>query len=380
MAMMKQRPGMMVAVVVVVLVVIYLIDAQTEVAVLEDTSVPVGMKKPGRKKTYEEFVGAANMNPNYPIGIPWIDLKDATPYLPKYLKYREYLLTDVVNQDQCTSCWAISVCHMIQDRIAVYTGGKIKRPLSYQELVSCFDVRGDVGCTVGGIPENALRFITENGIATEEDYPYVQGKSTKIVKCDPSKRKGFRTFLQKGSVRSLCIDPDQYEKGSKKWQDTIDQNMKNMQTELYINGPIVCTLQIYQNMYDFDGLSIYSETKGKYIGGHAALIIGMVTADVNGVEPGFDKNYYIIKNSWSSKWPLKSPASRGYVYVEAGKNVAGIESRASRALPVLTDEVRRNMVKSLDESRYISMDSYVQDPERQLFITKATKLRSLLKK
>lgn len=366
----------------IILTVIYIIDSQTEVLILEDTTLPIGMKKPGPKKTYEEFVKAANMDPNYTIGIPWINLIDATPYLPDYIKYKENMLTPVVNQDQCASCWAISVVHCIQDRISVYTAGKIKLSLSYQELVSCFNVDGDIGCTVGGIPEQAYNYVSQNGIATEEDYPYVQGKSTSIVKCDPEKKKGFRTYVQRGSVRSLCIDPGRYEEGSPKWNSVIQQNMKNMQTELFLNGPVVITVQVYSSMYEHDGLSVYTkeDVSGEYIGGHSALLVGVsFNPDVNGIEPGFDKSYYVIKNSWSSRWPMKSPASKGYFYIEAGRNVCGIESRASRALPVITDEIRKHMVKSLDESRYISYTDYVNDESRSNLIVKATKLSSMLK-
>lgn len=367
---------------VALFVVIYLVDSMTEVLVLEDTSLPVGMEKPGPKPSYDMFVKAANMNPNYKVSIPWVNLIDATPYLPNYIKYKESILTPVIDQSDCASCWAISVCHMIADRIALYTGGKIKKPLSHQELLSCWNVKGDLGCTVGGSPENAYQHIIQNGIATNEDYPYVQAKSTDIVPCEPQRQKGFRTFLQKGSVRSLCRDPDQYQKNSKAYSQVIKENLINMRTELFLNGPFVTTIQVYSSLYEYDGLSIYDPAEkdlGKYIGGHACLCLGIVVGDVNGVEPGFDHDYFVLKNSWSASWPLKSPASKGYAYVRAGKNLCGVESRSSRALPVLTDEIRRHMVKSLDSVRYISYNSYIQDPERQLVVTKSTKLRALLK-
>lgn len=366
-------------VLVTLLVIVFLIDSQTEVAVLEDTSLPVGMKQPGRKKTMDEFARAAGMNPKFKIGLPYTEHPNIE--LPRYLKYKEKYLTPVVNQGDCASCWAISVCHLIADRIALYTAGKIKRPLSYQELVSCFNNNGDnKGCTVGGIPEQAYKFA-ENGISTEEDYPYVQANNTKIAKCDPEKRRGFKTFIKPNSIRSLCIDPDKYKEGSKAWQETIDQNTRNMRTELFLNGPINITIIVYQSLFDHDGLSIYDPPKnklGKFIGGHAALCIGHAE-EVNGEEPGFDGNYWIIKNSWSSHHPLKSPASKGFIYVRAGKNVCGIESRASSCQIDITDEIRENMVESLDEVSYRTFGQYVDDPERQLMVTKSTKLRSMFK-
>ena len=361
--------------------VVYMIDSRTEVPILEDTSVPVGMEIPAKKKTFEEFVGIAkNIDPLYPIGLPYTKYPDLV--LPTYIKYRENLLTNVVDQGKCASCWAISVCHMIQDRISLYTGGKIKRPLSYQELVSCFNVKGDLGCTEGGSPEQAYDYIASNGIASAQDYPYQQFKTTDIVKCDPLKKQGLRTYIQRNSVRSLCIDPSIYKKGSNKWQSVINQNMRNMCTELFLNGPIVTTIQVFSSIYNFDGLSIYDPDEkdlGKYIGGHAVVCLGAVMDEVNGEEPGFDGKYYIIKNSWSASHPIKSPASKGFFYIRAGKNVCGIESRASTCQISMTDEIKGNMVASLDESRYLTYESYVSDPERQLFITKSTRLRSMLR-
>ena len=365
---------------VVLLVVIYIIDSQTEVLVLEDTSEPVGAKKLGRKKTYKEFVGATNTAlVNHKIGIAYKQLPDVE--LPTYMKFKEKYLTPVVNQDQCTSCWAISVVHLVQDRISLYTKGAIKRPLSYQELVSCFNNKDDTGCEIGGIPEQAYKFLAENGVGTEEHYPYVQANTTKIAKCDPSKQKGFRTFIQKNSIRSLCIDPDNYEKGSKMWQKTIDQNTKNMRTELFLNGPVVATIMVYDALYKYDGLSVFDPKEkdlGKFIGGHALIIYGY-SEEVNGEEPGFDGKYWMCKNSWSASWPSKSPASKGFMYIRAGKNVCGIESRSSSCQVAMTAEIQRNMVKSLDESMYLTYSDYVNDPERSNYITKATRLRSLLK-
>lgn len=365
----------------ITIVIILIIDSRTKVLILEDTSVPVGMNKPGKKKTYEEFVGIAKgIDPQYPIGLPYTKYPDLK--LPNYLKYREKLLIDVVDQGLCASCWAISVCHMIADRISIYTNGRIKRPLSYQELVSCFSDGSNAGCEVGGIPEKSYEYIVKNGVATEKDYPYKQLKSNTIVKCDPSKQEGFRTYIERNSVRSLCIDPGIYKKGSNKWQSVIDQNTRNMATELFLNGPFVITIQVYSSLYDYDGLSIYDPSDkqiGEYIGGHAAVCLGASLEEVNGEEPGFDGKYWVIKNSWSPSWPSKSPASKGFMYIRAGKNVCGIESRASTCQISITDEIRQNMVKSLDESRYLSYESYVQDPDRQLYITKSTKLRAMLK-
>ena len=366
-------------VVVTITFILYILDEKFNSAPILEK--PLG-KKLGKKKrkTYEEFVAIAKVDPKHIIGIPWIQLPDLDGFLPTYLKYKEKLLTPVLNQGKCASCWSISVVHHLADRISVYTGGRVKEPLSTQELMSCWEgTEGNEGCSIGGIPELAYHYIVKNGISLEKDYPYKQSKTTKVKDCDKSKLNGKKVFVEQGSVRSLCIDPNNFREGSRQWKNTIELNVKNMRKELLINGPFVCTIMVHQNLYDYDGLSVYTGPKGsEFIGGHSLVVLGHAEQDINGVEEGFDHSYWICKNSWSD-WPLKSPASEGYFYIEAGKNVAGIESRASRALPVLDENVRSKMVKSLDESRYTSYDDYVNDPERKLLITKVGRIRGLLK-
>ena len=366
---------------VALLCVIYLIDSTTEVLVMEDTSLPHGMEKPGPKKSYDTFVKAASIDPSYPIGIPLAILppKSELPKLPRYYKYRENLLTPVINQDKCASCWAISVCHVISDRISLMTGGKIMRPLSHQELISCFDVKGNLGCEVGGSPEAAFRYGEEKGFSLDSHYPYVQQNTTQIVPCDIKKQQGPRTFVTRGSVKSLCEDPYRYEEGSPQYLKVIAKNIQAMKTELYLHGSICCTIFVYKSMYNFDGLSIYEgpEKGDEYVGGHAAVLFGY-SEEVNGVEENFDGDMWFVKNSWSSAWPIKSPASKGLFYIRAGKNVCGIESRASAAQPVITDEIRAHMVDPIQKSAYLTYTSYVKDPARNNFIKKATKLRAAL--
>jgi len=356
---------------------IYIMYKKRNMSVMEIQSVQDDLgSNVGANQTFQQFVDVAKViDPKYPINIPWIGLPKITK-LPTYLKYKERLLTPVVDQFGCASCWSITVTSMMSDRISIYTGGKVMRPLSIQEMISCWSGHRGEGCRIGGIPETAYKYVVKNGISLAKDYPYQQKDTNTIAECDKSKLNGLRTFLQSGSIRSLCRDPYQFKTGSTKYKQTISENIKNMKNELFYNGPFVGTIMVYQNLYDYKGTSIYTgNNNSRYIGGHAILIIGYSVGEMNGKEPGFDGDYWVCKNSWSMSWPSKSPASKGYFYIKMGDNVCGIESRASRALPVLTSEVKSNMVGSLSESRYETYGEYVEDPERENYIVGVSKLR-----
>lgn len=369
-----QRFRLLCVAITVIGVMYVLDDRYNKAPVLER---PLGKKQ--KRRTYAEFVAIAKVDHKAIIGIPWVQLPDLDGYIPTYLKYKEQLLTEPVNQGGCASCWSISVVQMLSDRISVYTGGRVKKTFSIQEMISCWDGHGGKACSKGGIPELAYKYIIENGIGLSKDYRYEQERTNKIKECDRSKLNGERWYVQPGSVRSLCIDPYMYREGSTEYDNTIRMNIKNMKKELLVNGPFVSTIMVHQNLYAHDGLSIYEgHNDTEFVGGHAITCIGWCEEGINGVEKGFDLPYWILRNSWSD-WPSKSPASEGYFYIKMGSNVCGIESRASRAFPVLTDEAKSNMVKSLDESRYTTVGEWVDDPERRNYITKVGKLRGWLK-
>ena len=327
------------------------------------------------RKTYSEFCRLATVDHKKVLGIPWIDLGSViTIDLPSYLKYKERLLTPSIDQGSCASCWSISVVQMLADRVSVATKGKIRLNLSVQEMISCWDGHDGLACSQGGIPEKAYEYIVTNGIGLAEDYPYAQNHSTVIHECDHQLLNGYRLYVLPESVRSLCLDPYQYPEGSMEYNKVIDTNVRNMKHELLLHGPFVCTIMVYQNLYDYDGLSVYEgHDNTEFVGGHAVTCVGYCDEGINGEEPGFDVpgGYWVIKNSWSD-WPLESPASQGYFYIKKGSNVCGIESRASSAQVDLDgqDEIRANTIADLNESRYMSYDSYVKDPERQLYVTK----------
>jgi len=314
--------------------------------------------------SFAEFKAMASVNHTKPIGLPLVKLAalaDAT--LPQYLKYKEALLVPVRTQGECSACWSFAVVDALADRISVYTNGAVRNSLSTQELLSCF--RDHEGCEVGGSPETAYSYVIKNGIVEADQYPYEQETNMAIGKCK-AKKDGKRWYGQKHTDRSLCVDLYDLTVGTDAYEEALAQNIKNMKRELFLNGPIVGTIQVHADLYKYDGKSVYTVGKDSpEIGGHAVEIFGYCEAGVNKGEPGFEGAYWVCRNSWSSHWisGLKEPY--GFFYVKMHKNEAGIESRASCVIPAIPKEIA--VVEDLNVTRYISYDAYATDPERQQY-------------
>lgn len=300
---------------------------------------------------------------------------DVTSFdLPKYFKYKESMLVPVRSQEKCASCWAFSVADMIADRISIATGGKTIRHLSPQDLLSCFRPR-QFRCDRGGIPELAYYDVIANGLRTEKDSPYLNVLGGEKKRCTrtsagntlhffwPSVDRLFkypdRVFGKMGTARSLCHP-------TRGRESVRERNVRNMKIEIMLHGPIVGTITVYDDFYRYDGTSIYRRSPtAKKLGGHAICIIGWCDDGVNTGEHGFDRAYWICRNSWSSveqkKWPRRSPYP-GWFYIEQGTDQCGIESRASSLQPEI---LGNDGYIDLDRMAYISYESYRTDPERR---------------
>jgi cathepsin B len=297
--------------------------------------------------------------------------------LPRYYKMKEALLVSVRSQGTCASCWAFAVSDSMADRVSMHTRGQVKQTLSAQELLGCFRPH-TFTCDVGGLPEAAFEYVITRGLLTEDAYPYANLLGGRIEKCrlentfsmwesfnrddQRHERKKERVFAQAGSMKNLCYPP--------LTKRLIDVNIQNMKTEIFLNGPIVGTIMVYSDLYAYDGESVYEVSPdAKFIGGHAIEIFGWSDEGQNTEERGFEGAYWICRTSWGDLWPrdvLKKHAS--IFYVRMGANVAGIESRASCAEPLLTVDMKEKEASQPQSSTaYASYTEYVSDPERENF-------------
>jgi len=304
--------------------------------------------------------------------------------LPPYFKWKESMLVPVRDQGKCASCWAFAVADSLADRVSLRTGGRSCNSLSVQELLSCLG-NGVFDCSRGGIPELTHPYIKSHGISREIDYPYENLKGGAVDECQANTsvldyvfqsssradRKKDRVFASRGTP-ALCLDLSGVPKGSALYQKRLAFNIRNMKAEIYNHGPIVGTMYVHRDLYKYDGKSVYQHAPDSpLMGGHAIEIFGWSDEGVNTKEPGFQKAYWVCRNSWGVKWPKTLPY--GLMYIRMGVNESGIESRASSIEPLLNSEDRRLAASSVPEAvSYSSYADYHSDPGRVNFIAQDT--------
>lgn len=214
---------------------------------------------------------------------------------------------------------------MLSDRLSLYTGTSFREQLSVQAMLSCFD--NHLGCEVGGSPEDVYGWIADNGLPLESAYPYEQKHSLIISKCRRRLSSDFRVRCDISTFRELCVP--NFRVGSSRHMN----NIHNMQMELFHNGPIVGTVEVYRDFYNYKPGTVYTYTgddpvTNKYYGGHSCEIIGW-----NMLEEPY---YWVIRTNWGKDWPAKGRG--GIVHVRLGTNEVDIESRASCAIPIVPPE------------------------------------------
>jgi cathepsin B len=244
--------------------------------------------------------------------------------LPKFFCYKTSILSDIINQGLCGCCWCIVVCNILSSRAYILTNGDVDTTVSVQQLLSCYGNKK--GC-LGGSPEKVSNWLenTQIRLTSDDKYKYEQYSSKNINTLCITTNKGLR--IKKNSVKTIThfIPETNYN------QTTLYNNIKNMKSELLLNGPFYSAITTHTNFLTFSGQGIYNNKQGNIIGGHAIQIIGYCDKNID-KRPGYTDAYWICRNSWGSNWPLEIK-DKGYFAMPMGKNFCGIESRCGSFLP-----------------------------------------------
>lgn len=204
---------------------------------------------------------------------------------------KEGAVTPVKDQLKCASCWAFSAVGALEGQFFLKNG--LLESLSEQQLVDCSRRFANNGCNTGYMT-NAFIYTKNDGIRTEDEYPY----EAKDNKCRTSpndmKNKRLKT-IPKGDEGKL-----------KEAVGTI--------------GPIAVGLDGSHDKFMFysEGVYLNSDCNPERIS-HAVVAIGYDTDEKTGLD------YWIIKNSYGTSW-----GDGGYGKLARNKNNhCGISNLAS---------------------------------------------------
>jgi len=185
----------------------------------------------------------------------------------------------VKDQGQCGSCWAFSATGAVESFTKIKTG--TLPDLAEQQLVDCCHAGGSQGCN-GGEETNALEWVAQHGQCATSSYPYRARdgqckQCTAVAHISGAKRISGEAAL--ATALALCPVTVAVDAASPDWQS-------------YSGG-------------------VYNGRCGQSLD-HAILAVG------------YTSTYWIVKNSWSTRW-----GAGGYIYLIRGKNICGVAKEPS---------------------------------------------------
>jgi len=202
----------------------------------------------------------------------------------KPFDYTKYL-PPARSQGSCGSCWAFATVAAIEGGYAMKNGSC--EYLSPQQLVDC-DSKNH-GCN-GGWFSVSLAYVVKNGLTLEKNYPY-KAKQSSCKKSNISKDVTISSF--KYCEKKTC-------------------STNNAFYNLLKEGPLAVVIDAGTREFQNYKSGIIPAS-GCYKLNHAVLAVGYGNKD--------GRAYYIIRNSWGSKWGQNGNAfvaysSKGSCYVD----------------------------------------------------------------
>ncbi|OHT09819.1 Clan CA, family C1, cathepsin B-like cysteine peptidase [Tritrichomonas foetus] len=194
-----------------------------------------------------------------------------------------------MDQGKCGSCWAFSVAKAFSHRYCKKHNEL--RVFSPYHLAGCD--RRNAGCQ-GGIIIPAWRYIDLRGLPLDSCQPYDVNLTS--LNCT---RKCFN------ESQPFLTNKTQF------WSVARFASIPEMQLSIMMDGPVTTSIKVFNDFIYYKS-GVYTHTKGEMLGHHAIEIIGWGTDK--------DVDYWIVSNSWGTKW-----GQQGLFLIKRGVNECGIE-------------------------------------------------------
>lgn len=196
--------------------------------------------------------------------------------LPASVDWRtKNVVSPVKDQGQCGSCWAFACTETAESVYALKNG--MLPTLAPQELVDC--VKTNYGCS-GGMIDNTLSFIIQNGLNEEKDYPY-------------SAKNGVCHGTPTSYKLDKCFD--------------VPEGNELLLKEAVSHGPVVACIEADQRAFQFYRSGVLKKNNCGTNLDHAIQVVGY--GEDNGLK------YWLVRNSWGKSW-----GDNGYVRLERTEN------------------------------------------------------------
>tara|TARA_B100000575_G_C23071592_1_gene617257 strand:- start:406 stop:1284 length:879 start_codon:yes stop_codon:yes gene_type:complete len=199
--------------------------------------------------------------------------------VPEEVDWRkENAVTHVKNQGHCGGCWAFSTTGSVEGIVAIKTGKLLN--ISEQQLIDCSTQEGNHGCG-GGIMDYGFQYIIDNnGICSENDYPY-QAMDGQCQECNP--------IVQ-----------------INKYGNVFPRNEKILKRAV-AQQPVSVAIQANLTSFRLYSNGVYSDFNCGTQLDHGVLIVGYGNDEVSG------NDYWLVKNSWGPGW-----GENGYIRILRG--------------------------------------------------------------